>query len=159
MARFVRPFIVMIALTASLPALVPVALGQESSATVYEARSEEGVWMLGLQQWDFSEVATVYQPVKGTYDPKSGEAVWMLEIVREMVPGEVGIHENLPQTPFRPVFLNDDRVALQKDALVKISPITGKPGDRVVMTIMLLNPEIMHQSTLVRVERRTDIGF
>ena len=159
MARFVRSLVATIALTVSLPALVSDAFAQDAQPTIYEARLVEDVWMLGLQQWDFSEVSTVYQPVKGTYDPKSGEVVWMLELVRDMVPGEVGIHENLAQTPFRPVFLDGDRTALSKDAEVKTSPITGKQADRVRMTIKLVKPEIMHHATLVRVERRTDIGF
>lgn len=159
MARFDCSFVMALFVIGSLVGITPGVFAQSASPAAYEARLEEGIWILGLQQWDFSEVATVYQPVRGTYDPKTGEVVWMLELVRDMVPGEVAIHENLVQTAFRPVFLNDDRIALLKDAPVQMSPITGKQGDRVRMTITPMKPEIMHQATLVRVERRTDIGF
>jgi hypothetical protein len=120
-----------------------------------EATREE-IWLLGEQRWDFRDVAATYVPVRGLLNPQTGVVEWTLEIVREMSEGEAGLQENLEDTPFKPTFLDEDRLAVQVDTPVRITRITGKAGDRVRMTLRL--PE---EGTVkaVRIGPRTKVGF
>jgi hypothetical protein len=143
------------------PAVQPPAVQpQDESPPVelIEAARQE-IWTLGELQWDFRDIATAYVPVKGLLNPQTGVVEWTLEIVREMSDGEVGLHENLDGTPFRPMFLDAERIALEEDAPVRMTRITGKVGDRVKMTLRL--PEGVDPGSVrfVRIGRRTKVGF
>jgi hypothetical protein len=150
-------------------AVVPVAAQQpqpQSARTeqpepepLVEASRQE-TWTLGDQQWDFKDVATVYQPVKGTFNPKSGTAEWTFEIVKELAAGEIGIHENTEGSPFKTTLLDGDKIALPGEPAVRFaSKLTGKPGDKVKIVVQLPKAEVLGLAKLVRLERRTKVGF
>jgi hypothetical protein len=125
---------------------------------VVEATKEE-TWTLGDQQWDFKDVATTYKPVKGALNPKTGVAQWTLEIVRDLSEGEIGLHENLEGTPFKPAFLDAERIAVLSDSAAKMSKIAGKMGDRITLTVKLPPAELLSKAKVVRVGKRTNVGF
>src|SRR5262245_6092799 len=91
--------------------LQPGAQQPPPPAPIVEAQKKVIVsWTLGAQEWDFSDVQSTYEPVKGAYDPNKGEAVWLLEIVRDLQPGEVQLHQDPDKTPFKVVLLDAERV-------------------------------------------------
>jgi hypothetical protein len=131
---------------------------QEQPTELIGATKEE-TWTLGDQQWDFRDIATAYVPVKGSLNPKTGVVEWTLEIVKELSAGEVGTQENLEGSPFKPTFIDEERVAVQEDARIRVSKITGKVGDRIKLTLQLPKEELLAKVRLVRIERRTKVGF
>src|SRR5262245_16340621 len=110
----------------ALPALiVPVAYAQQpqpepESEPLIEAKKHE-IWTLGDQEWDFKDVATAYVPVKGNLNAKTGVAQWTLEIVRELAPGEVAIHESTEGSPFKVVLLDQEKIVLAVEAPVHLA--------------------------------------
>lgn len=120
---------------------------------------DEELWTLGDQQWDFSEVGAIYLPVKGTLDPAAGTATWTLEIARDLSRGEATMHSAVPGSPFRLVLLDDEKTAVVGDLQATITPITGKAGDRARVTVKLPKAQVLERVKLVRVERRTNVGF
>ncbi len=132
---------------------------QPEPEPLVEATKQE-TWTLGDQQWDFKDVATAYQPVKATLNPKTGAAEWTLEIVKELAAGEVGLHENTEGSPFKTVLLDSDRIVLAEEPEVRFaSKLTGKPGDKVKIVVQLPSAEVLSQAKHVRIERRTKVGF
>jgi hypothetical protein len=127
-------------------------------ASLIPATKEE-TWTLGGQQWDFKDVSTAYRPTKGTLDPQTGVAVWTLELVKELSAGEIGMQENLEGSPFKPTFLDEEKIAVQGDATVRITKITGKPGEKIRMTVQLPTAEVLDAVKVIRIERRTKVGF
>jgi hypothetical protein len=142
--------------------LVPLAARaeEENDAKPVEAmKSEAGVWTLAGSEWDFSAVAAVYAPVKGAFDAQTGAAEWTLELVRELTSAEAAAQGATVGSPFKPAFLDGEKLLLASDARVKITPISGKAGDRVRMTVQMPKAETLAQVKLVRVGRRTELGF
>jgi hypothetical protein len=125
-----------------------------------EAKKEVIVnWTLGDQVWDFKQVSTTYEPVKGIFDPRSRTAIWTLRLVRDLRPGEAGLHANVKGSPFRPVLLDAEKIVLASDAPVELTPLEGKLGDVVRMLVQLPAADVLSQAKTVRVERRTNVGF
>lgn len=120
---------------------------------------EQMIWTLGDQVWEFADVAAAYLPAKGEFHPATREAVWTLQIVRDLTPGEIGYHSAIAGSPFKPMFLDTDKTLLAGDARVKISPISGKQGDSIRVTIRLPGEESLAKAALIRLEKRTEIGF
>jgi len=141
------------------PPAQPRAAARAAQPADLVGATKEETWTLGEQQWDFKDIAAAYVPVKGTLNPKTGVAEWTLEIARELSPGEVGTHENLEGSPFKPTFIDQERIAVQEDARVRVSKITGKVGDRIKLTMQLPRPEVLASVRVVRIERRTRVGF
>jgi hypothetical protein len=142
--------------------LVPLVAGaqeEKEAKPVEAAKSEDGVWSLAGQTWDFSAIGTVYAPVKGSLDAKTGAAEWTLELVKDLTPAEATTQGAVAGSPFKPAFLDGEKLLLAGDARVKITPISGKLGDRVRMTVVLPKAEILAKAKLVRVGRRTELGF
>ena len=144
--------------------LVPLAAlaqeeQQDEAKPVEAVESKEGAWTLGGQEWDFAAIATVYKPLKGTLDAKTGVATWTLELAKELSTAEAGAQEAVLGSPFKPSFLDGEKLLLAGDARVKMTPITGKKGDRIRMTVQLPKAEILSQAKLIRVGRRTELGF
>jgi hypothetical protein len=134
---------------------------QEAAPMLASAEYDEElmIWSLGDQVWEFAELATTYLPAKGEFNPQTREAVWTLQIVRDMTPGEVGFQSAMAGSPFKPTFLSADKILLVSDARVKITPITGKLGDAIRVTIQLPEEATLKDVALIRLERRTEIGF
>jgi hypothetical protein len=137
------------------PPMAPAASAEPPSG----AEAANLVMELGEQRWDFIDVFTTYRPVKGALNPATNTAIWTLELVRPLVPGEASFHESIESSPFRPVFLDEEKVVLQTDSPVQITPVVGQPGDRLRMTIELPPAEIMKDVRHIRIERRTRVGF
>jgi hypothetical protein len=124
-----------------------------------EAAKEE-TWTLGEQQWNFKDIATAYQPVKGTYNAKTGVAEWTLELVKELSAGEIAILGSAEGSPFKIVLFDEEQLALDDEPTLKLSSrLTGKPGDKVKVAVQLPMADTLGKVRLVRVERRTKIGF
>jgi hypothetical protein len=142
-------------------ACVAAVRAQEPAPMLVEAKydDEQMIWTLGDQVWEFGELDTAYLPAKGSYNPETREAVWILQIVRDLTPGEVGFQSTLAGSPFRPSFLDADKILLAGDAPVKFTPITGRQGDSVRVTIRLPDEAGLAKVALIRVEKRTEIGF
>jgi hypothetical protein len=146
-----------------LPAQPPVA-GQPAAqppppAPVVEAKKRVIVtWTLGEQEWDFNDVLSAYEPVKGVFDPNIHHAIWTLELAKDLLPGEVTLHQQEEGTPFKVVLLDAERVPLAVGAAVTVSPISGKKGDRIIATFAVA-PDVMKIVKTVRVQRRTKVGF
>ena len=137
----------------------PASEPQPEPVVLVEATRQE-TWTLGEQEWNFKDVATVYQPVKGALNPQTGAAEWTLEIVKELAAGEVGIHENTEGSPFKSILLDADRIVLIDEPEVRLaSKLTGKAGDKVKIVVQLPKAEALGQAKHVRIERRTKIGF
>jgi len=131
-----------------------------ASALPVEAKKEVIVnWTLGDQVWDFKQVSTTYEPVKGIFDPRTRTAIWTLRLVRDLQPGEAGLHANVKGSPFRPVLLDAEKIVLASDAQVELTPIEGKMGDTVRMLVQLPAADVLSQAKTIRVERRTNVGF
>jgi hypothetical protein len=139
----------------------PNADGQSApQETESEADDEPAtVWLLEDREWDFDAVATVYQPVRGVYLTETRSSVWMLELVRELFPGEAGLHAAIQDTPFRLVLLDEDRTVVDVRLPLKLTPVTGKLGDRVLLSVLMPDDDSLAKVTSVRVERRTEVGF
>jgi len=120
---------------------------------------EQMIWTLGDQVWEFGELATTYLPAKGEFNPETREAVWTLQIVRDLTPGEVGFQNALAGSPFQPMLLDADKIMLLSDARVTITKISGRLGDAIRVTIRLPDEEALAKAALIRLERRTEIGF
>jgi hypothetical protein len=147
-------------LAAQQPAPRPAApAATQAEPTDVVPATKEETWTLGGQQWDFKDVATAYKPTKGALDPRTGVAVWTLELVKELSAGEIGLQENLEGSPFKPVFIDEEKIAVQGDATVRITKITGRPGDKIKLTMQLPPAEILDAVKVVRIERRTKVGF
>jgi hypothetical protein len=135
-------------------------LGQQPEPEELVEAAKQETWTLGDQEWDFKDVATAYAPVKGALNPKTGVVQWTLEIVKELAPGEVGLHESTEGSPFKLVLLDAEKIVLAVEPRVQFaSKLTGKPGDKVKIAVQLPKAEVLSQAKLVRIERRTKIGF
>jgi len=135
-------------------------LGQQPEPEELVEAAKQETWTLGDQEWDFKDVATAYAPVKGALNPKTGVVQWTLEIVKELAPGEVGLHETTEGSPFKLVLLDAEKIVLDIEPQVEFaSKLTGKPGDKVKIEVHLPKAEVLSQAKLVRIERRTKIGF
>jgi hypothetical protein len=133
---------------------------QEPEPVALVEATKQETWTLGEQQWDFKDVATAYAPVKGALNPKTGTVQWTLEIVKELAPGEIGLHETTEGSPFKLVLLDAEKVVLAAEPQVGFaSKLTGKPGDKVKIDVQLPKAELLSQAKLIRIERRTKIGF
>lgn len=133
----------------------------EPAPALVEAKydDEQMIWTLGDQVWEFGELETAYLPAKGEFNPKTREAVWTLQLVRELTPGEAGFQNTVAGTPFQPKFLDADKTTLLSDARVKITTISGRSGDAIRVTIRMPDEATLAKAALIRLERRTEIGF
>jgi hypothetical protein len=154
-------------LAAMLAIAVLVAMGfavaQQRPADappVLEAKKEVIVnWTLGGQAWDFKAVMGVYEPVKGVFEPLTGKATWTLQIVKDLEPGAAALHNETPGTPFKPVLLTAEKAVMALDAKVEMTAVTGKTGDTIQIDVKLPEKETLDAVKLIRVERRTNVGF
>jgi hypothetical protein len=167
------------ALFAAAVLLVPVAntYGQQSPPpappaptapqppTRIEARSDVVVnWSLGDQVWLFNEVLTAYQPVKGYLEPRPNEgnlAVWRLKLAKEFEEGVVKLHEQMRGSPFKIVLLDAERTVVTGggDVPAQITTVSGKMGDTIELLVGLPDAAVLKEVKIIRVQRRTEVGF
>jgi hypothetical protein len=142
------------------PRVQPAQPPQPEEPVVLVEATKEETWTLGDQVWDFKDVATAYQPVKGTFNPKTLAAEWTLVIAKELAPGEVGLHENIEESPFRALMLDEERIVLDEEPEVRfVSKLTGRPGDKLRIVVQLPSAEVLSLAKHIRIERRTKVGF
>ena len=124
-------------------------------------------WSMGDQFWDFHEVDSTYEPVRGELDLNRfpefpdyhGKSVWTLRIARDLLDGEVLMHKDVVGSPFKAVLLDADRVPVEVEMQVFFAAITGKKGDSLKVHFILPKPEIWKNVKFIRIERRTKVGF
>src|SRR5437773_1889082 len=100
-----------------------VALAQQQQPAEpqrVEARKEVIVnWTMGDQAWNFRDVLTAYEPVKGYLEPHGSEglvAVWKLRLVKELEVGAAKHHEEMLGSPFKIVLLDADRTVVDSSS-------------------------------------------
>jgi hypothetical protein len=120
---------------------------------------EQMIWTLGDQVWEFGDLETTYLPAKGEFNPQTREVVWTLQLVRDLTAGEAGFQNTVAGSPFQPTFLDAEKITLLSDARVKITPISGRLGDAIRVMIRLPDETTLSKAALIRLERRTEIGF
>ena len=124
-------------------------------------------WTMAEQMWDFHDVESTYEPVRGEldlnrvpeYPDYHGKAVWTLRIARDLLDGEVLMHKDVAGSPFKAVLLDADRVPVEVEMQVFFAAITGKKGDALKVHFILPKPEIWKNVRFIRIERRTKVGF
>jgi hypothetical protein len=135
----------------------------ESSPRV-DARREVIVrWTLGDQAWNFDDIRTAYEPVRGYLEPRPNQgtlAVWKLRMVKDFEEGTARLHEEMRGSPFKVVLLDADRTVINPDVpFVQITPVSGKMDDTLELLVGLPDAQILKDVKMIRVQRRTDVGF
>ena len=121
-------------------------------------------WSLGDQVWLFNDVLTAYEPVRGYMEPRPNQgnlAVWRLRLVKDFEEGTIKLHEQLRGSPFKVVLLDADRTVVQTDGDIptQITPVSGRMGDAIELLVGLPDAQLLKQVKIIRVQRRTDVGF
>jgi hypothetical protein len=125
-----------------------------------EAKKEVIVnWTLGGQAWDFKSIVAVYEPVKGVFDPLTNEATWTLQLAKDLEPGAAALHNETQGTPFKPLLLTAEKLVMAMDARVQMTAVSGKMGDTIQIYVKLPEKETLDAVKLIRIERRTNVGF
>jgi len=161
----IRPFSLLAALAGLNIAALASAQQPPAEPQRIEARKDVRVtvnWTLGDQAWDFKDIQTAYEPVKGYLEPRGNQgtlAVWKLRLIKDLEPGAAKLHEEIRSTPFKVVLLDADRTVIDADAPVGITTVTGKMDDTIELYVTLPEDSKLKQVKFVRVQRRTEIGF
>jgi len=128
-----------------------------------EARREVIVnWTLGDQAWNFRDVLTTYEPVKGYLEPHGNEgyvAVWKLRLVHELELGAAKHHEEMLGSPFKIVLLDADKTVVDSDAPAQITTPLGAKTDDTIELRVGLDAQTLKNAKVIRVQKRTEVGF
>jgi hypothetical protein len=120
-------------------------------------------WTLEGQSWDFRDILTAYEPVKGHLEPPRGSqgplAVWKLRLVKDFEDGAAKLHEEIRGTPFRIVLLDADRTIIDQDHPATITVVPNKMDDTIELYVVMPDPAKLKEVKTVRVQKRTDVGF
>jgi hypothetical protein len=163
------PVIMLLLVTASLSAQPPAPPGlgaqqpPETPSRVEARRSVVVNWALGDQAWNFNDILTAYEPVKGYLEsrPNQGNlAVWKLRLVKDFEEGAARFHEEMRGSPFKIVLLDTDRSVINAAEIpVQITPVSGKMDDTIELLVGLPDAPLLKDVKIIRVQRRTDVGF
>jgi len=131
-----------------------------------EARKEVIVnWTLGPpgheQVWNFNDLRTTYEPVKGYLEQHGNEgfvAVWKLRLIRELEQGAAKLHDEMLGSPFKVVLLDADRTVLDGDAPAQITTPIGAKADDTNEFRVGLDAQARKGAKVNRVQRRTEVG-
>lgn len=141
---------------------------QPSEPQRVDARKKVVVyWNLGDQAWNFDEILATYEPVKGYLEPRGNQAgnppgnlaVWKLKMARDFEEGAVRLHEQMRGSPFKVVLLDEDRTVINPDVPAQITAPSGRMGDTIELLVALPDAPLLRDVRLIRVEKRTDVGF
>jgi hypothetical protein len=119
-------------------------------------------WTLSEKAWDFKDVLTAYEPVKGhleTRGERGDLAVWKLRLTKDFEEGAQRFHEELRGSPFKIVLLDADRTTINPDLPASITPVPSRMDDTIEMYVALPSAEVLRDVKHIRVQRRTDVGF
>jgi hypothetical protein len=158
--------VVAVAVVFAFPAwlLAQPARPGQGAGTRVEAQKKDTAenWTLGDQAWDFKDVLTAYEPVKGYVESRGGRGqlvVWKLKLVKDFEEGAAKLHEELRGSPFKIVLLDSERTVIHSDLSAQITPLAGKLNDTIEMHVSLPDAPLLRDVKLFRVQRRTDVGF
>lgn len=162
-----RLFSLLVAVTwlASAASSIAQPPGQppEPPARVEAKRQVVVNWTLGDQAWNFNDILTSYEPVKGYLEPRPNQgtlAVWKLRQVKDLEEGAARLHEEMRGSPFKVVLLDADRSVINPDLPnVQITPVSGKMDDTIELLIGLPDAPFLKEVRMIRIQRRTDVGF
>jgi hypothetical protein len=119
-------------------------------------------WKLGDQAWDFKDIFSAYDPVKGYMEPRGVQgtlAVWKLRLAKDFEAGAADLHEKMRGTPFKIVLLDAERTVINPDLPAQITVLSGKMDDTIELYVALPEAPLLKEVKLVRVQRRTEVGF
>jgi hypothetical protein len=147
--------------------LAALAMAQEAQPpeppTRIEAKKEVIVnWTLGEQAWNFKDILNAYEPVKGYLEPRANQgtlAVWKIRLVKDFEEGAARLHEEMRGSPFRVVLLDADRTIINPDLPAQITVLSGKMDDTIELYVALPDAPLLKEVKMIRVQRRTDVGF
>lgn len=114
------------------------------------------------QAWDFKDIQSAYEPVKGYLEPRGNQgtlAVWKLRLVKDFEVGAAELHEKMVGTPFKIVLLDADRTVINPDLPAKMTVLSGKMDDTIELYVALPEMPLLREVKLVRVQKRTDVGY
>jgi hypothetical protein len=136
---------------------------QQTEPQRVEARREVIInWTLGDQAWNFRDVLTSYEPVKGYLESHGNErmvAVWKLRLVKELEVGAAKHHEEMLGSPFKVVLLDAERTVVDSDAPAQITTPVGAKMDDTIELRVGLDVQTLKSAKVIRVQRRTEVGF
>jgi hypothetical protein len=143
----------------------PTPIPAAPTPTRVEAKAQVIInWTLGNETWDFSEVMSVFEPIKGYLEIPSDKnelpkAVWTLRLVKNLDEGTVKLYEN--ENPFKVTIFDADRTRIDRapQQVMKITPIPNRAGDTITMAIAMPDPPLLNEIRYVRVEPATNVGF
>jgi len=128
-----------------------------------DARREVIVnWTLGDQAWKFNDILTAYEPVKGYLEPRPGRgmlAVWKLRLMKDFESGAATLHSETRGSPFKIVLLDAERTVIDPDLPAQITPVSGRMDDTIELYVGLPDAPLLKDVKMIRVEKRTDVGF
>jgi hypothetical protein len=144
----------------------PQSPGQQPSEPQPRTEARRDVivrWTLGDQTWNFDDIRTAYEPVRGYLEPRPNQgtlAVWKLRLVKDFEEGAARLHEEMRSSPFKVLLLDADRTIINPDVpFVQITPVSGKMDDTIELLVGLPDSQILKDVKMIRVQRRTDVGF
>src|SRR5439155_15888330 len=126
-----------------------------------EAKKEVS-WTLGDQAWNFKDILSAYEPVKGYLESRGNQgplAVWKLRLVKDFEEGAAKLHEEIRGTPFKIVLLDADRTIIDPDHPATITVVPSKMDDTIELYVTMPDPQKLREVRTIRVQRRTDVGF
>jgi hypothetical protein len=148
--------------------LAAAAMAQQEPPTAepptrVEAKKDVVVsWTLGEQAWNFKDILTAYEPVKGYLEPRGSQgvlAVWKLRLVKDFEAGASRLHEETRGSPFKIVLFDADQTVIDADLPAQITTISGKMGDTIELLVGLPEAQKLKDAKMIRVQRRTNVGF
>lgn len=119
-------------------------------------------WSCGDQVWKFNDILTAYEPIKGYYEPRPNRgtlAVWKLRLVRDFESGAATLHTETRGSPFKIVLLDAERTVIDADLPAQITPVSGRMDDTIELYVGLPEAQLLKDVKMIRVEKRTDVGF
>jgi hypothetical protein len=119
-------------------------------------------WTMGDQVWNFKEIQSAYEPVKGYMESRGNQgtlAVWTLRLVKDMEEGAAKLHEEARGTPFKVVLLDEKRTVINPDLPAQMTPVSGRMDDTIELYIALPDTEKLKEVKMIRVQRRMNVGF
>jgi len=124
-------------------------------------------WTMGDQGWNFDDILSAYEPVKGYMEPPGTQgsnptgnlAVWKMRLVKDFEAGAIAFHEQVRGSPFKVVLLDADRTVINPDAPAQITAPSGKVGDTIELYVALPDNNRLREVRFIRVEKRTEVGF
>lgn len=136
---------------------------QPTEAQRIEAKKQVTIsWSMGDQAWDFRDILSAYEPVKGYLEPRGNQgpmAVWTLRLVKDFEEGAAKLHEEIRGTPFKIVLLDSDRTIIDPDHPATITVVPNKMDDTILLFVTMPDPSKLKEVRTVRVQKRTDVGF